>query len=68
MLIDFRQGKLPELLSDQYVEPVLLAHLHMARCNNKKIVNQKNLKLEILFQCKQYYQVSRYYYYSFIFC
>ncbi|XP_022170242.1 protein KBP homolog [Myzus persicae] len=50
------QRKLPERLSDQYVKPVLLAHMHMARCNSRKIVNQKNVKLEILFQCKQYYQ------------
>ncbi|XP_060848555.1 KIF-binding protein [Rhopalosiphum padi] len=50
------QRKLPEHVCDPYVKPVLLAHLHMARCNHKKIVNQKNVKLEILFQCKQYYQ------------
>ncbi|XP_016661625.1 LOW QUALITY PROTEIN: protein KBP homolog [Acyrthosiphon pisum] len=50
------QRKLPEYVSDTFVKPVLLAHMHMARCNNKRIVNQKNVKLEILFQCKQYYQ------------
>ncbi|KAL4120729.1 hypothetical protein QTP88_013365 [Uroleucon formosanum] len=51
------QRKLPDFGSDMVVKPVLVAHMHMARCNNKKIVNQKNVKLDILFQCKQYYQV-----------
>lgn len=50
------QRKLPEYVCDSFVKPVLLAHLHMARCNNKKLVNQKNVKLDILFQCKKYYQ------------
>jgi len=55
--MDFSQRKLPERVDDPFVKPVLLAHMHMARCNNKKIVNQKNVKLEILLQCKKYYQV-----------